>query len=185
MRIQLAVGALEECVRLHAGSAMTRTGNVDNVQIQLFDEPIEMKIDEIQAGRGSPMAEQAWLDVFNFQRLTQKWILEKVYLPNGEVVCGASGCVHPAQLFRGQGVVGIVRDCRPWRSRGSHFCILPLPDRADTCRITPTRDILAHFGQRWVKSREASLSGCGWLIAGFQLNFRRVAFYFNRRTKGF
>src|ERR1700676_683435 len=158
MRIQFAVGALEKCVRHHAGSAMTRTSNVDNVQIQLFDEPIEMKIDEIQAGRGSPMAKQAWLDVFNFQRLTQKWIPEKVYLPNGEVVCGAPVCVHPAQLFRGQGVVGIVRNCRPWRSRGNHFCILTLPDRADTCRKTLTGDILAHFGQRWVKSREVRRS---------------------------
>src|SRR5216683_2566390 len=139
MGIQFAVGAFEKCVRHHAGSAMTRAGYIDNVQIQLFDEPVEMKVDEIQSRCGSPMAEQTRLDVSNFQRLTQERIMEKVYLPNGEIVCGAPICVHPAQFFRRQRVFGIRWNCRPWRCCGSHFYILPLSDWADSLPKIITR----------------------------------------------
>src|ERR1700680_922377 len=96
------------------------------------------------------MSEQTWLDVFNFQRHAQKRVLEKVYLANGEVVCRAPVCVHLAQFFRGQRVFGIRRKCLPCRSCESHFCILPLSDRAETLPQTPNT---GHF------SALASVSG--------------------------
>jgi hypothetical protein len=36
---------------------MTRTGVIDDVQIELFDQTIEMKVNEIQSGGRAPMAQ--------------------------------------------------------------------------------------------------------------------------------
>ena len=93
------------------GPAVAGAGDVDDVQIVLLDQPIEMNIDEIQPGRRAPVAEQARLDVFDFQRLVQQRIRVEIYLPHGEVVRGTPVGVHLAQFFFGQGLLGFVRLC--------------------------------------------------------------------------
>src|ERR1700675_4383200 len=83
MRINLAISALQKSIGHQAGPAVTGARDIDHVKIQPIDEPIEMEIDEVQSRRRAPMAEQAGLDVFEFQRLAQQGILQQVYLPNG------------------------------------------------------------------------------------------------------
>ena len=73
-RINLAVSAFEICVGHQPGPAVSRSGDVDDVQIVLLDQAIEMDVNEIQSRRRAPMAEQSWLDMFEFQRLAQQRI---------------------------------------------------------------------------------------------------------------
>ena len=46
-RIKLGVGAFEVGVRHHAGPAMSRTANVNNVAIVLLDQAVEMHVDKV------------------------------------------------------------------------------------------------------------------------------------------
>src|SRR5215469_1213909 len=67
--IKLAIGALQVRIGHHSRPAVTRTSDVDDVEVVLFDQPVEMHVDEVQARRCAPMPEQAWLDVLQFEGL--------------------------------------------------------------------------------------------------------------------
>ena len=54
-----------------------------------LDDPVAVRINEIQAGRGAPVAQQPGLDVFHAQRLGEQRVVEKINLPDGQVVGGA------------------------------------------------------------------------------------------------
>ena len=69
VRIDLAVGALEIGVADQRRTAMTRAGNVDHVEVELPDDPVQMHVDEVLPGRRAPMPEQHALDVRELQRL--------------------------------------------------------------------------------------------------------------------
>ena len=60
----------------------------------------EMNIDEIQARRCAPMAEQTRLDVLLGQRLLQQRIVEQIDLPDRQVVRGPPVGVDLPQLVR-------------------------------------------------------------------------------------
>src|ERR1700733_13170493 len=79
-RIDFAVRALEIGIGDEPRSAVSGTGDVDHVEIELLDQPIEVRVDEVEAGRRAPMPEQAWLDVLLLERLTQQRIVEKINL---------------------------------------------------------------------------------------------------------
>src|ERR1700677_3029838 len=68
--IDFAVGAFEISVGDQPRPAMPGTGDVDHVQIVLFDQPIEVRVNEVEAGRRAPMPEEAGLDVLLLERLT-------------------------------------------------------------------------------------------------------------------
>ena len=80
LRVDLAVGAFEIGVGDHAGPAMARAADIDDVEVGGADRAIEMGIDEVQPGRGSPMAEQAGLDVIDPQRLLEQRIVQQIDL---------------------------------------------------------------------------------------------------------
>ena len=61
--IDLAVGSLEIGVGDQPRAAVAGAGDVDHVEVELLDQPVEMGVDEVQAGRRAPVAEQARLDV--------------------------------------------------------------------------------------------------------------------------
>src|SRR5580698_10708634 len=86
---QFRVRTLQIRVRHHAWSAMTGTADVDHVEIVLLDDPVAVRINEIQAGRGAPMTQQPWLDMFQAQRLGEQRVVEKINLSDGQVVGGA------------------------------------------------------------------------------------------------
>ena len=69
--IKLAVRALEIRVRDKSRAAMAGPGDINGVQIKFLDRPVHVHVDEIQAGRRAPVAQQARLDVLDLQRLAQ------------------------------------------------------------------------------------------------------------------
>src|SRR6516165_7348043 len=54
---------LEIGVRDQTRPAMSGAGDIDHVEVVLFDHPVEVHVDEIQTGRSSPMPEKSRLDV--------------------------------------------------------------------------------------------------------------------------
>jgi hypothetical protein len=72
--------------------------DVDDVEIVAFDASIEMDVDEVQAGRGAPMSEQARLDVLSLERLAKQGIVEQIDLTNREVVRGTPIAVQQGEF---------------------------------------------------------------------------------------
>src|SRR5690606_33674877 len=64
LRIGLAVRALEIGVGDHCRPAVTGTADVEDFRATFPDNPIQMNVDEIQAGRRTPVAEKPRLHVF-------------------------------------------------------------------------------------------------------------------------
>ena len=62
---------------------MPRPGDENHVDITLPDNAIEMHVNEIQPRRGTPVPQQARLDVLYAQRLFQKRIIVKIDLTDG------------------------------------------------------------------------------------------------------
>ena len=81
---------------------MAGPSHLNEIESSLCDRTIEVRIDEIQAGRRPPMAEQAALDVLRTQRLAEQRVRQQVDLPYGEIVrCPPVG-VDPRELVIGQ-----------------------------------------------------------------------------------
>ncbi len=75
VRIDLAISAIEPRIGHQAGAAMTRTSDIEHAQIALLDDAIEMRVDEVQARRRTPVAQQSRLDVLAQQRLGEQRIV--------------------------------------------------------------------------------------------------------------
>ncbi len=71
LRVTLGVGTLQIAIRYDGRSAVTRTGNKDGVETVLDNEPVRVRIDEIQSRCGSPMTNRPWFDVIPLQRAPQ------------------------------------------------------------------------------------------------------------------
>ena len=61
--VDLRVGPFEIDVGHEGGTAVARPGQVDHARVVLGDEPVQVHVDEGEAGRGAPVAEQPRLDV--------------------------------------------------------------------------------------------------------------------------
>jgi hypothetical protein len=83
---------------------MTGAGDVDHVEIVLVDHPIEVNVDEVQAGRRSPVPEEPGLDVLLCERLLEQRVVVEIDLTDRQVVGGAPVPIHQCPLFVGQGV---------------------------------------------------------------------------------
>ena len=51
---------------------MPGAGDVEHVQVVLFDQPVQMDVNEVQTRRGSPVAEEPGFDVLLGQGLFSK-----------------------------------------------------------------------------------------------------------------
>ena len=80
--IQLAVAAFEIGVRYDCRAAVAGAGNKDHAEFLLPDGPVHVHIDEVQARRGTPVPEQAWLDMRRLQRLFQQRVVKQINLPH-------------------------------------------------------------------------------------------------------
>jgi hypothetical protein len=98
VRIDLGVGALEVDVGDEPRAAVTRACHVDDVELVALDDAVEVRVDEVQARRGPPVAEQPRLDVLDPQRLAQQRVVKQVDLADGEIVGGAPVGVDAGQL---------------------------------------------------------------------------------------
>src|SRR4051812_9414141 len=63
VRIDFRVMSLEIAVRERRGCAVPWTGNVDHVQVELVDEPVQMHEQEALSRVRAPMSQQTILDV--------------------------------------------------------------------------------------------------------------------------
>ena len=77
-----------------AGTAMTRSNDIDHVQIVVLDQSVEVHIEEIKSRRRSPVTEQARLDVLQRQRCFEQRIVLQIDLPNRKIVRRAPIGVH-------------------------------------------------------------------------------------------
>ena len=98
--IDLGVGAFEIGVGHQAGAAVAGADDVDHVEVALADEAVPVDIEEVEAGGGAPVAEQARLDVVEGERALEQGIVFQVDLADGEIVGRAPVGVHAGQHFR-------------------------------------------------------------------------------------
>ena len=79
---------------------MTGTGDEEHVQIAFFDDAVEMNIQEVESGRGAPMAEQTRFNVLDFEGFLEQRIVEQIDLPNGKIIGRPPIGVHLVEQFR-------------------------------------------------------------------------------------
>ena len=83
-------------------SAVTRAGDVDDVEIAMADDAVEMGVDEVEARCGAPVSEQARLDVFWRQRFAQQRVVQQVDLAHGQVIGGRPVGIDEFEFAVGQ-----------------------------------------------------------------------------------
>ena len=88
VRVHLAVGAFEVGVGDQAGSAVPGSGDVQHVQVVLLDHPVQVDVDEVEAGGGPPVAQEARLDVLLGQGLLEQRVVVEIDLADRQVVGG-------------------------------------------------------------------------------------------------
>ena len=101
VRIDLAIGPFQIGVGDKAGTAVTRTGDVDHVQVVFLDDAIEVHVNKVQAWRGAPMPQQSRLDVLQAQRLLQQRVIEEIDLPDRQVIGRTPVSVDSRNLLSG------------------------------------------------------------------------------------
>ncbi len=95
----LGVASLQPGIGDHARTSVTRSADVDHVEVVLHDGAVAVDVDEIEAGRGSPVPQQARLDVLDLERLGQQRIVVEINLSDRQIVRGAPVCIDPAELI--------------------------------------------------------------------------------------
>ena len=88
---------------------MSRTSDVNDICIMLFDEAVQVNINKILSRRSSPVSEQPWFDLFGLERLSQQGILEQVDLTDAQIIRSSPVAVYPAEHFGRQRTVGLRR----------------------------------------------------------------------------
>jgi hypothetical protein len=127
-RVDLAVGALQVGVRHQPWAAVTGPRDVDRVQVARLDLPVEVRVDEVEAGRGAPVAEQPRLDVLLAQRLAQQRVVEQVDLSDGQVIGGTPVGVDQVKVATGKRPRLAIGHCRPLSIFGSSSIVRPFQD---------------------------------------------------------
>ena len=78
---------------------MSRTGDVNDVRIMLFDEAVQMNVDEVLSRRGSPVTEQSRLDLFRLERFAKQGIFKQVDLADAKIVRCTPVAIHLVKHF--------------------------------------------------------------------------------------
>ena len=76
---------------------MTGTSNVEHIQVILFDDTVQMHIDEVLTGRCSPMSNHQRLHMRHFQRFLQQRIIIQINLADRKIICSAPIGIHFSQ----------------------------------------------------------------------------------------
>ncbi len=88
--------------RIQRRTAVSGTGNINDIRIVFFDQPIQMNVDEVLSRGSSPVPEQSRFDLFGLERFSQQGILEEVDLTDAQVIRGAPVAVHLVEHVRRQ-----------------------------------------------------------------------------------
>jgi hypothetical protein len=78
--VELRVRAFEIRICDEARAAVTGAGDVDRRKVAGSDRAVEVRVDEVQAGRRPEMSEEARLDVVGDERPFQQRIVEQIDL---------------------------------------------------------------------------------------------------------
>lgn len=73
---------------------MAGAGDIDDVYITLFDQAIQMKVDEILARRSSPVSKQTRLDLLGLEGRAKQGVLKQIDLADAQIVCRAPVPIH-------------------------------------------------------------------------------------------
>ena len=100
--IDLGIAAVQPVLRHHGVAAVTGAGEVDHVQIIPLDNTVQMRIDEVLARAGAPVAHDGLLQVRGGQRPLQQGVIQQIELAGSEVIGCAPIRVDLLQLCRRQ-----------------------------------------------------------------------------------
>ncbi|PQM46103.1 hypothetical protein C1Y40_03724 [Mycobacterium talmoniae] len=109
--VHLAVGALQVGVGDQPRPAVPGPGDEDDVGVAVADDPVEVRVEQVEPRGGAPMAQQPRLDVLGGQRFGQQRVVQQVDLPDGQVVGGAPIGVDEVELVAGEGCGAHLSDC--------------------------------------------------------------------------
>lgn len=62
-RVTLGVGAFEVSLRHHRWPAMAGAGDKEHREVILIDQPVKVRVDQVESRRRAPMAQQTRFDV--------------------------------------------------------------------------------------------------------------------------
>ena len=79
---------------------MPRPADVNRIQIVRLDHAVHVGVNEIQARRGAPVAQQARLDVLLAQRFAQQRIFHQIDLADRKIIGSAPVRVDLPEFFR-------------------------------------------------------------------------------------
>src|SRR5262249_17167207 len=99
--IKLRVGPLQVGIRHHPWPAVSGAADIDHVQVILVDQPVEVRINEVESGSRPPMPQQAGLDVLDFERLAQQRGGVEVNMGDGKKISRAPVGVPFVLVLRG------------------------------------------------------------------------------------
>ena len=115
--VHLAVGAFQVGVGDQPRAAVARAGHVQRAEVTFADDPVHVRVQQVQPGRRPPVPEQPRLDVLGQQGLAQQRVVQQVDLPDGQVVRGAPVRVDQLQVLLAVG--------RGWRRTGVLHGVAP------------------------------------------------------------
>ncbi len=118
--IYLAVGTFEIGVCDDARAAMAWPGDENRIQVALPDHTVHMRVNEIEPGRRTPVAQEPRLDVFQPKRLAQEGIVQEIDLPDRKIIRCAPIGIELAKVFGRQRPR--LFDFRCHRSFSLHLC---------------------------------------------------------------
>ena len=100
--VDLRVGALQPDVGDDGRSAVAGPGQEDHVAVRVADDPVEVGVEQVQPGRGAPVAEQAGLHVLGLEGLAQERVVQQVDLADRQVVGRPPVAVEELDLVVGE-----------------------------------------------------------------------------------
>ena len=92
--IDLAVSALEIRVAHDGRAAVPGAGDVNHVEVVLFDDPVQVHVNKVLPGGRAPVSQQHVLHIRERQRPLQQRIVVKINLADRQIVGGAPVGVH-------------------------------------------------------------------------------------------
>src|SRR5580704_5695409 len=103
VRINLGISALQVGVGEDGRSTMTWPSQEKYVEIVLFNQPVQMDIDQAHAGVRAPVTEQSKLCVFGLQWLFEERIIPQIDHAKTEVETRSPVSIHLSQLLTREG----------------------------------------------------------------------------------
>ena len=107
--IDLAVRPLEVDAADHRRGTVAGSGDVDHVEVMLFDDPIQMRVDEVLARSRAPVPQQQLFHMRQLQRLPEQRVVAEIDLADGQVIGGPPVGMDLAELLRVEGTLLVRR----------------------------------------------------------------------------